>query len=246
MLHAMSQETEPTPPTPSSDTPASATAPSEPTSPDSSAEPRDDGDLASAALEQWPELLWRRLQRATESAKPPFHLPTLCSVTPEGLPAARIVVLRRVEPDAPAVMCHTDRRAPKVEQLTRQPAASWVFYDPPAKIQLRVAGRSTIHTDDALADAQWDASSLSSRRCYLAPASPGDPVDWPSPNLPEGVRDRRPTAEEAAPGRANFAVVRTVVESFDVLFLHHAGHRRARFDFTPGRRVPTRAQWLEV
>ena len=202
----------------------------------------------NAGLDQLPGLLWQKLRSATESAKPPFHLPTLCSVTPDGTPAARVVVLRRVEPHQPAIMAHTDRRAPKVAQLRQNPASAWLFYDPPAKLQLRVTGRSSLHTDDALADAQWDQSNLSSRRCYLAPAPPGEPVDGdqPSPNLPEDLRDRLPTAEETRPGRDQFAVVQTVVERFDMLYLHHAGHRRAEMIFRPGQAAPTSARWLEV
>ena len=208
----------------------------------------------TAGLDRLPALLWQHLQAATESAKHPFHLPTLCTVDPDQHPAARVVVLRRVEPGTHELICHTDRRAPKIAELRANPATAWLFYDGPAKLQLRVTGRSSVHTDDALADAQWDASTLSSRRCYLAPAAPGDAVlddagnesATPSPNLPEALRHRVPTAAEAAPGRVNFAVIRTVVQRFDALVLHHAGHRRAEFLFTPTQEPPTVARWLEA
>ncbi len=193
-------------------------------------------------------MLWQHLDAATRSAKPPFHLPVLATVDARQQPAARVVVLRRVEPDTHELYCHTDRRAPKIAEIRRHPATSWLFYDGPAKLQLRATGTSSVHTDDALADAQWDASNLSSRRCYLAPAAPGDPVaddEGPSPNLPEAVRDRIPTDAEAAPGRANFAVIRTTVQRFDMLYLHHAGHRRAEFIFDPSS-APLTARWLEV
>ncbi|MEL7088010.1 MAG: pyridoxamine 5'-phosphate oxidase family protein [Planctomycetota bacterium] len=189
--------------------------------------------------------LWVHLETATRSAKPPFHLPTLCNIDPAGRPDGRIVVLRRVERQTRRLMCHTDARSPKARAFRERPHACWVFYDAPAKVQLRVTGTVTLRTDDAVADAQWDASSPSSRRCYLAPSPPGELSETVSPNLPPGVRGRVPTAEESAAGRRNFAVVDCRVERFDWLYLHHAGHRRARFVWAEGDATPT-ADWLEV
>jgi general stress protein 26 len=189
--------------------------------------------------------LWQHLQHGAASSKSGFHLPTLSTVDRQGTPDARVVVLRRVEPAERVLICHTDRRSPKVADLLHHPAAAWTFYDAPAKVQLRVQGRVTVHTDDALADAQWAASTLSSRRCYLAPEPPGAETKSPSPNLPEAVRNQVPTEAEADPGRANFAVLRTVAERFDWLYLHHAGHRRAAFCWGAESSEPA-MRWLEV
>ncbi|MEO1235705.1 MAG: pyridoxamine 5'-phosphate oxidase family protein [Planctomycetota bacterium] len=188
--------------------------------------------------------LWTHLEAATQSAKPPFHLPALCTVDGDGLPRARIVVLRQASRRERRLVCHTDARAEKIDHLRQRPNAAWLFYDGPAKVQLRATGRVTVHTDDALADERWKASSLSSRRCYLAPRTPGRQADGPSPNLPPDVRGRVPTEPETQTGRRHFAVVSCVVERFDWLYLHHAGHRRAEFVWPDGTDTPT-MQWLE-
>jgi hypothetical protein len=203
---------------------------------DNNAPPR--ADLAAILKDAW-----ARLDRGAASGRHPFHTPVLSTHAPDG-PDARVVVLRRVDLPGRALLCHTDARSPKVDQLRDRPVAAWTFYDAPAKLQLRLVGPTTLHTDDDLADQQWRASSPSSRRCYLAPHPPGDPADGPSPNLPEAVRGRVPDEPETRPGRTQFAVIRTVVQRLDWLDLHHAGHRRARFTWPAD--APRIDRWLHV
>jgi len=187
---------------------------------------------------------WQRLLAGADSGKHPFHTPVYATVDEDHTPDGRVVVLRRADPADRALLCHTDLRSPKVVQLRLRPRAAWTFYDAPAKLQLRAYGSTTVHDADNLADAQWQASNLSSRRCYLAPRPPGEPSAVPSPNLPDHVQGRVPTEPETQPGRPNFAVLRTVVDRLDWLFLHHAGHRRARFDWPADG--PPEARWLHV
>lgn len=191
--------------------------------------------------------IWRHLTAGAASAKHHFHLPTLCTVAADQTVQARTVVLRGADRDTRHLMCHTDRRAAKAADIARYPAATWCFWARPLKLQVRVTSHAEVHVGDAVARRQWDTSSNSSRRCYLAPHPPGEPCDAPSPNLPEGVQGRVPTEAEVAPGFDNFAVVRARVLSLDALYLHHSGHRRAGFRWMgqadDGAPV---ASWLQV
>ncbi|MGP1271872.1 MAG: pyridoxamine 5'-phosphate oxidase family protein [Phycisphaerales bacterium] len=184
--------------------------------------------------------------RGAESARHPFHTPVLVTVEPNGEPAARTVVLRVGDPADGLLLCHTDSRSPKLRDIAHQPLVVWVFYDAEARLQVRARCLATVHTDDALADERWAASSLSSRRCYLGPRPPGTPSSEPSANLPADVRTRVPDEARAATGRGNFAVIRGEIMEVDVLHLHHAGHRRALFslgrDTKPVRWTGT---WIE-
>ena len=189
---------------------------------------------------QW---TWAALEDAAASSKHPWHTPVVASVDEHGRPAARVVVLRHADRDQRRLLLHSDARSPKLDHLRRNPWLSWVMWNPRAKVQLRAAGPCTIHTDDPLADRQWDASTRAARRCYLAPAPPSEPADHPSPNLPEDVRGVVPDEERVRAGRPNFAVIATAVASLDWLYLHHAGHRRAAFAWDDaGER---RATWLQ-
>ncbi|MEO0587157.1 MAG: pyridoxamine 5'-phosphate oxidase family protein [Planctomycetota bacterium] len=207
-------------------------------------------ELDARLRDHLPDILhdaWARLLRGAHSARHAFHTPVIAT-TDSSEPDARVVVLRQAVPAERILLCHTDARSPKAAHLAHNPRASWCFYDAKAKLQLRCWGHTTVHTADALADARWDASGMSSRRCYLAPHPPGDPADHPSPNLPDHVRGRIPDAPETAPGRPHFAALQTVVDRIDWLYLHHAGHRRAQFTWPPGAPADAEPQatWLHV
>lgn len=197
-----------------------------------------------SGLENLDDLLtvaWQRLVAATQTAHHPWHLAVLATVDDGGEPDARTVVLRRVEPGSRRLMCHTDVRSPKFAALRRNPAATMLVYDPGDKVQLRVLGRVTVHGDDALADEQWAASTVSSRRCYLAPSPPTAESEGPSVNLPEHLLGRVPTQEESEEGRANFGVISVTAERIDLLHLAATGHRRALYSWPNGQ---LEAHWL--
>jgi len=176
---------------------------------------------------------WDQLSDAADTARHGWHLPVL-GTTASGAgrdrPELRTVVLRWVNQDQHVVGCHTDARSPKVAELDATGWAAWLFYDPGLKLQLRVSGPTVVERDTPRADERWAASTLSSRRCYLAPGGPSSVIDEPGsdppPNLPESVRDRVPTQAEAEPGRANFASIATTITRMEVLSLAHDGHER--------------------
>jgi len=173
--------------------------------------------------------LWGEHERAALDRRHGFHVPTFATVGVDGAPCGRSVVLRRVLREAGEIHCHTDVRSAKVAEIARDPRIAWHFYAPERKLQLRVAAIAEFESTGARADEGWARSALSSRRCYLAPRPPGSACEAPSPNLPEGILDRRPTEEETLPGRANFGVVITRAVEIDWLYLASEGHQRARF-----------------
>ncbi len=176
------------------------------------------------------ETIWTELELGAARAKHGFHQPVLATVSPDGTPTARTVVLRRADRQAGMVACHTDARAPKLDHLRSQPIAAWCFYDRGRRVQIRATGLVTVHTNDAIANEHWNQSPARSRRCYLAPATPGTAADHPSPNLPESLRNREPTPDESLAGQRNFTVLRCTLDTLDYLELHHDGHVRARFE----------------
>ena len=174
--------------------------------------------------------LWSRLEDAPARASDPFHTPVLGTVrAADGSCGLRTVVLRRAERADRRLVCHTDTRSSKVADVTVSSRASWLFYDREARLQVRAAGTVRVHTDDDLADAQWHASRLSSRRCYLAEPGPGATLDGPALTLPAALAERAPREEEAAPGRDHFAVLACTVDAIDCLMLQYQGHRRLHF-----------------
>ena len=179
---------------------------------------------------------WRRLGRGVADRHSGFHHPTVASLGLDGRPRLRIVILRGADAGARQLRFHTDRRSEKVQELQRDPRIGLVFYDAAAKIQLRIDGKATLHTDDTVADAAWDASRLFSRQCYGILPGPGTPLaasgDFALPDASD---------MGTAPGRANFCAVTVAVESLEWLYLAASGHRRARFSWEGGALTAT---WL--
>ncbi len=184
---------------------------------------------------------WSMLERAVVDRRAAGHTPVLATVSPDGMPQARTVVLRATDRASRQLRMHTDMRSGKVEDLAVTPKAGVLVYDKGQKIQLRLSGAARVETAGAGADAAWDASRLTSRRCYLAPVGPGTDVAGPTSGLPPVFEDRPPTEAESWQGRGAFGVVLVTVTRLEWLFLAARGHRRCVFDWADG---PVTSRWL--
>lgn len=188
-----------------------------------------------ATLEAILASAWTLLERGAADAAEDAHWPVLATVDardPERpVPDARVVVLRRVDAAARVLEVHSDARAHKLAQLAAAPRACIALHDRRRELQLRLWADASAHAGDALARRAWDALGRASRRAYLAPRTPGEPVAAPDPNLPEAFVDRLPEPAESEPGFARFAVIALRVTSLEWLRLGRAGHQRARFDW---------------
>jgi hypothetical protein len=106
----------------------------------------------------------------------------------------------------------------RAAEILAEPRVSLHGYDPAQRIQLRLQCRASLHCDDAVAEAGWNASRDFSRMCYAITPGPGHPAAAPPP---------APT--DAVSGRENFAVIQLVFNEMEWLWLAADGHRRARF-----------------
>lgn len=171
---------------------------------------------------------WSLLVRGGADRRSPLHTPAVASVDADGLPQARIMVLRKADPAAAILRFHTDARSPKVAQLDGRPV-SVLGYHPGENIQLRISGTARIGRDDAEVDGIWNQSTTFARRCYMAQQPPGTPLPGPASGLPEWIEGQQPTEAQIAPARPNFAVLWVAVTAIDWLHLANSGHRRAVF-----------------
>ena len=184
--------------------------------------------------------IWKHLDLATLERSHPFHTPVFGTIC-DGEPNTRVVVLRRFWRKPPRLAFHTHSGAPKIAEIQTNPNVSWTFYHPQEKFQLRIKGRATIHTNDELAQEQWLATELFSRRCYIGEA-PSQESRKPTSGLPENLIDSEPTREESERGRANFVVVSSTIERIDCLELAVKGNRRSLFAWRGNGEIETK--WL--
>ena len=184
--------------------------------------------------------IWKHLDLGTLERDHPFHTPVFGTVC-EREPNLRVVVLRRFWRKPPRIAFHTHVGSPKISEIRSNPNVSFAFYHPQEKLQLRVKGTATVHTNDELAEEQWLSTELFARRCYIGDA-PSQESRKPVSGLPEHLLNRQPTSEESESGRANFAVVSSTIDSIDCLELAVRGHRRSLFSWNGAGGLETK--WL--
>lgn len=180
--------------------------------------------LLDAALAQ----AFDALARGVADPGSACHTPTLATRGLDGAPALRTVILRGFDPATRTLRIHTDRRSAKAAEIAADPRVALHGYDPAARMQLRLAGRASLHHHDAIADDAWATSRETSRMTYATAHSPGTPLPAPP---------AAPTDPQA--GRAHFAALLLRFDSLDWLRLDRAGHARASFAWAPGGAMTT-------
>lgn len=164
---------------------------------------------------------FRRLAAGVGDHGSAFRNPALGSLDAAGAPTLRTVVLRGFDAGASTLTVHSDLRAAKVAELRADVRAALHVWDPDAQVQVRIAGRATLHAGDARARAEWDGLHAGSRAIYAVAKASGTALADPAGT------GRVP--EDAA--FAHFAVIDIAMLSLEWLHLAPAGHRRARLTF---------------
>lgn len=170
--------------------------------------------------------VWRQLTRGVADAKAPARHPVLATVSTDGLPEARTVVLRAAERSAARIEIHTDLNSAKVAALRHQPMAALHVWAPKPHVQIRLAARMTIRTGDEV-DRIWAAIPEASRGNYGVTPAPGTPI----------ADDR---AFARAPDRSAFAVLDGQIQWIEALHLGRDLHRRVLYRADAG----WSGQWL--
>jgi 3-hydroxyisobutyrate dehydrogenase len=176
---------------------------------------------------------WNRLVNGAVKSRDAFHTPCVATQC-NGDINLRTVVLRKALPEIKELRFHTDTRSKKWKELTLNPSISALFYDAADRIQIRVKGRAVLQFNNDITAAAWQKTSLSSRRCYLTNFDPSSFTDNPTSGLTEHIEQENFTLVESEIGFNHFGIVSIQVQNIDWLWLHHAGHRRAYFDYETG------------
>jgi hypothetical protein len=163
--------------------------------------------------------IWARLVRGAGDRHAPARHPTFATVSPDGWPEARTVVLRAADPVAGAADVHTEITSAKVAALRANPRAALHVWDSAAHLQTRLMVRVDILTGPQVADI-WARVPDPSRQGYGTRPAPGSPI-------------ADALAYTKGPDAKSFVVLRCVVQQIDALHLGPQ-HRRARFDRTDG------------
>ncbi|MDA7946165.1 MAG: pyridoxamine 5'-phosphate oxidase family protein [Hyphomicrobiaceae bacterium] len=180
--------------------------------------------------------VWDLLARGARGRNSEFHILHLATISAEGYPNSRSVVLRGFDVQTRSIQFHTDSRSAKAAEIFERPHVSIHAYSRSEKVQLRMQCRASFHHCDALTGAAWRTMHDMSRECYRQVETPGRPIETPTPNSLSAEENDTPPYE-------NFAVVIATIQRLEWLFLSAAGHRRALFDWRHGE---LQKSWLAV
>jgi 3-hydroxyisobutyrate dehydrogenase len=184
----------------------------------------------SYSIDELEKDCWIQLVNGAIKSRTPFHTPCIASLNNNAL-SLRTVVLRKAQPLEKELRFHTDIRSNKWKELQNDNSISALFYDTSTRVQIRVNGKANLHFNDEMTSEAWQKTSLSSRRCYLTESSPSSFSAIPTSGLSEEIEQEDFTLADSEVGAQNFGIVSIQVESMEWLWLNHAGHRRAFFDY---------------
>lgn len=121
------------------------------------------------------DLGWQRLTRGVADRRAASRHPVFATVSPDGRPEARTVVLRGASRSSGTVEVHTDGGSDKVTSLRINPCAQLMIWDEKAKLQIRLSTTVTIHQGPEVSD-RWRNVPDGSRMAYGASPTPGTPI----------------------------------------------------------------------
>ena len=163
--------------------------------------------------------VWQRLSRGVADRRAPARQPTLATVSPDGWPEARTVVLRRAVPSEALLEVYTDSASDKIASLNARPRAALHVWEPKLDFQMRLQADVTLLQGDSVSD-RWQPLQEVARLSYGVQPSPGTPI--------AGALDY-----EKTPDQSRFCVLSLSLTHIDVVHLGER-HRRASFTATDG------------
>lgn len=161
----------------------------------------------------------------------------------ENYPELRTLIFRRQNLKEGHLIFHTDKRSKKFLELQKNSNASLMGYNHSKKYQLRFRGKVALHTQDAVAQSDWNQLSASSRRTYLTQFNPGEFTIAPSSGFDENFNDSISEDEKSELGLQRFVVCDFKVLQIEWLYLNPEGHRRALYSMD--EKSNWSGQWLQ-
>ncbi len=172
--------------------------------------------LRIQTLHEIHEQIWRELGRACQDRHHAWRTPVLATAGGDGVPNARVVVLREVDATSQTLRVYTDKRSSKVSELLREPNAQFVFWSDRLSWQLRVRVVISVETAGPEVQARWQRVQQSASAAdYLGRVAPG-----------EGLEAAQSESTDADASH-HFALLTAQVLETDWLELDRDGHRRA-------------------
>ena len=163
-------------------------------------------------LSEFLDRAWSLLTRGVGDAKFASRNPTFSTISEEGFPTMRTVVLRRADRMSNCLEIHTDLKTNKVLSLKKSNFAGLHFWIPKAKFQIRASVIVDIQTGPKV-EAEWNRIPMQSRVSYGSVPRPGTEINGPFDY-------------KKVPRQDCFAILKCNIKELDLLYLGDI-HQRA-------------------
>jgi pyridoxine/pyridoxamine 5'-phosphate oxidase len=160
------------------------------------------------------DFAWQRITRGVHDRRAAARHPTLATVSEEGWPQARTVVLRKAYRSSSRLEIHTNLHSKKVSELKATPIAALHIWDAACRLQIRLIADATISSGSDVLET-WNSLPAHSRGTYSSQAIPGAVIT-------------RDLGYSSYPDPSAFAVIQLDIHAIDLLYLGRS-HRRAQF-----------------
>ena len=179
-------------------------------------------------------LCWKMLADGASNRRSNMHHVVVGTAADE-LAFLRTVILRKADPASKSLFFHTDIRSAKIGEIRRHGRLSWLAYDPLQRSEIRLSGPTIVHHKNDCSMRQWALTMHHSRRCYLLPQAPGEPLTGPVAEADEKLAAFSYSEAESEAGFEQFCVIETRVDWMQWYYTYHRGNRRARFRYEEAR-----------
>lgn len=158
------------------------------------------------------DAVWARLEDGAHGSGP-GKLLMLATARPDGGASARMLILRGADRGAASLSLYTHAASAKVAELTADPRATLLLWDPDAQLQARLRVTIDIEAGDTGA---WEDFGSGTRLNYARDPLPAEPIEAPDAIAP-------------TPDASLFRRLDARLEMIDALTLATEPHRRARY-----------------
>jgi len=157
---------------------------------------------------------WAQMAQGVSDKEHPARQLTFATVSPDGWPEARTVVLRATKQAAAMLEIQTDLQSDKINSLHQEPRAALNFWIPEQRLQIRIQASVKVQSGPEV-EAIWQAMPDIARQAYGITPAPGTLIG-------------SSLGYKKCPDRENFAVLNCEAQNIDLLHLGK-DYRRARF-----------------
>ena len=181
-------------------------------------------------LENINKEIWNLIESGVNDITSSFHFPSLSTISLDGNPTSRTVVLRSVNYEKKTMSFNTDIRSSKWQEMNKNANISMHIYDFNKKTQIRIVGQAMLNYNNKAWEDAWNSSTIMGKECYSTPCNPSTIIDNPE-IIDKNIKDIKFKSDELDQFKVNFGRIDIKIMSIDWLYLLHTGHRRAKFTY---------------